>query len=259
MKEQHLNYYLPEFIDGTLSEIRENEVKIHLKNCESCRVALEELEQLEKIFKKDTLKKPSSNLKNEFNKFLEAEKKAETKSRNFGSNGKWQQSLLKIAAGIILVLGGYFLGRLSEKPSVSQVSKTSVDTNDSKENTMLALMKNTSASKRIKGVYFIDQFENPDKEIVKALIERMESDENVNVRLAAIEALDPFIQTETVKNAFINKLETEEEPVAQIAIINSLVKIQEQKALESMQRLLNKEGTAEVVKKQLQHILPKRV
>ena len=103
---------------------------------------------------------------------------------------------------------------------------------------MLALMENESASKRIQGVRYIEEFTDPDPEIVAALVKRMRYDENTNVRLTAVTALEAFISSEAVKEGFIAALETEKDPTIQISIIKSLVKIQEKKSLKTNAKII---------------------
>jgi HEAT repeat protein len=120
---------------------------------------------------------------------------------------------------------------------------------------MLALLENKSASKRIRGIQYIEEFSQPDPEIVKALVMRMLNDENINVRLTAVNVLQRFIASETVKNGYIKALEIEKDPSIQITIIQLLVKIQEKKALKPMQKLLELNETHSFVKEEIKAIL----
>ena len=74
---------------------------------------------------------------------------------------------------------------------------------------MLAMIENQSPSKRIQAVSFTENFIKPDVKILEALIERMQYDGNINVRLAAAEALSEFPESDIVKEAFIEALKTQ--------------------------------------------------
>jgi HEAT repeat protein len=76
----------------------------------------------------------------------------------------------------------------------------------------------------------------------------MQFDTNINVRLAAAEALAKYSDIEMVKTAFIDALSTEKDPSLQIAIIHFLVKTQEKRALDPMQKLLEQPDTPDYVK-----------
>ena len=82
-------------------------------------------------------------------------------------------------------------------------------------------------------------------------------DENDNVRLTAFEALSRFTSSEKVKEVFLEALGKEKNPSIQIAIIQVLVQIQEKKAVEPMQRLLEQEDTQPFIKEQIKTGLPK--
>ena len=144
---------------------------------------------------------------------------------------------------------GYFTGTFTTKKDASEeIAALKTQTIELKENMMLAMMDNTSASKRIQAVNYSEEFEQPDEKITNALIDRMHYDTNINVRLAAAEALSKYSESESVKKAFIDALSTEKDPSLQIAIIQFLVQTQEKRALDSMQKLLDQPETPDYVK-----------
>ncbi|MEC7263138.1 MAG: HEAT repeat domain-containing protein, partial [Bacteroidota bacterium] len=59
-----------------------------------------------------------------------------------------------------------------------------------------------------------------------------------------------------VKNVLIEALEKEKNPSIQVAIIQTLVQIQEKKAAEPMKKLLEKEDTQPFIKEQIKAVLP---
>ena len=116
---------------------------------------------------------------------------------------------------------------------------------------ILATIENQSPSKRIQAGSFTENFVKPDAKILEALIERMQYDGNMNVRLAAVESLSEFPESDVVKDAFIKALTTQKNPSLQIAIIQFLVKIQEKRAIKPMQELLEQSEMPNFVKEKV--------
>ena len=195
-------------------------------------------------------------------KQLEAEKQKLSKVVPFdapsnNTRNKWAINLLKIAASVLLLIGAFLAGRYQSKEySNQEIALLTEERLEFKQTAMLSLMENESASKRIQGVNFIDGFTNPDEAILKALIDRMLHDKNTNVRLTAVEALNNFTSSETVKNAFLEALKKEKDPSIQINIIETLVDIQEKKAIAPMRRLLEQEETQPFIKNRIESLLP---
>ena len=112
------------------------------------------------------------------------------------------------------------------------------------------LLENESASQRIQAVNYSEELSSPDSEIIMALINTLNSDKNTNVRLAAVYSLTRFKTNNTVKEAFIETLNKQDDPMIQIVIINMLVEMEEVKAVDELQDLLKNKNLNEQVKKQ---------
>ncbi len=262
MEKNHISELLPEYLDKSLNKTQLQKVEAHLIACKACTKELEELRTLLNVFEDESVRVPSHSLQTNFFEQLELEKQDDSKvvsieSASIKRKNNWSNNLLKIAASVALLIGAYFLGKQQQEQKFN--SEIAVLMNESlsmKQTAMLSLMGNKSASKRIQGVNFIDEFTNPDEAIVNALADRMLHDENTNVRRTAVEALSEFTTSETVKNNFIKALKIEKDPGIQITIIQVLGKIQEKKAIVPMQYLLEHEDTQPYVKEQLESVLP---
>ncbi|GMN10290.1 hypothetical protein MTsPCn9_12950 [Croceitalea sp. MTPC9] len=261
MDTNHITDLLPDYIDNVLSATQKNEVETHLKICDECSKELEEYKSLFKGFEEEKIAEPSAQLSKNFEKMLSNEKdngvRVVSMNNHSTSNTKnWFSSGMKVAASIALLIAAFVGGRyFQSEESQKEIASIENESLQLKQTTMISLMENQSASKRIQGVQFIEEFESPDDAIVKALANRMLNDENTNVRLTAVEALSKFSKSELVKLAFIEALETEKDPSVQIAIIQNLVKTQEKKAVKSMQKLLEQEDTQPFIKEEINQIL----
>jgi len=261
MKNKHVIDLLPAYIDGVLAAEQQEAIALHLKDCELCSEELNAMKTLLKAFDDEPIIQPSTALKVNFYDALEREKIESTQRQTATPKSlhprKKLWTMVKVAASIAFLISAFLLGRyqnLSATNPIVSVPKSQQET--SKTALMLALMDDLSASKRIQGVTTVNEFEHPDETIVNALIERMLEDQNTNVRLTAIQVLMQFTSSETVKNAFVKALKSEKEPLLQIRIIKTLVKIQEKKAIAPMRFLLEQKDTEPFVKEQLKSLLP---
>lgn len=241
---------LVDYIDGILSDNESKEIQIHINSCNSCKNELNKTTELFKAFNDESVAKPSSNLRLSFEKMLEREKNAQVKIIPLEKTKKSAyKSILQIAASIAILLTGYLFGGYQESKNTQQEIANYQQKN--KENMLLAMIDNSSPSKRIKAVNYTEELTTPDTKILEALIDRMQNDSNSNVRLTAVEALSKFTNSELVKKSLIETLATEKDPSIQIEVIQILVSIQEKRALEPMKKLLDQPESPEYLKTQV--------
>jgi hypothetical protein len=110
----------------------------------------------------------------------------------------------------------------------------------------------STASERIQAIQQSAGFETADGQLIQVLINTMNLDDNVNVRLAACETLYRFGDNPQVREAFIRSLRVQTDPAVQIALIDALTDLQEKRAVEEMQRLVQDEQTLEIVRHRAQ-------
>ena len=261
MKKNHISKLLPAYLDQQLNEVQHRIVEAHLATCATCTKELEEFRLLLNSFKKEPVSAPSDSVRANFLEQLELEKQQDSKVVSIATNtdknkSNWSSNLLKIAAGIALLVGAFFFGKQRQAQSSNiQIAQLANESQGLKQTAMLSLMGSKSASKRIQGVSYIEEFDVPDDAIVNALADRMLHDENTNVRRTAVEVLSEFTASETVKSSFIKALKTEKDPGIQISIIQVLGKIQEKKAVAPMKYLLDQEDTQPYVKDELKSVI----
>ena len=259
MENNHVSELIPDYLDGLLDVGTVKAVDRHLKDCPLCREELRETEILLRAMEDGELPPPPT-LRSHFLSALEREKEALGTGVGLPIPSKGRGTafqLLKVAAGLALLLGAFYMGILAQNQKVErELALLREESLQMKQTAMLSLMENRSASKRIQGVGFVENFEWLDPEIIKALGDRLLHDENDNVRLTAFEALAKFKDSKAVKQLMIEALESERNPSIQIAIIQVLVEVQEKKAAAPMKRLLEQEGTQPFIKEQIKAVLP---
>lgn len=87
----------------------------------------------------------------------------------------------------------------------------------------LSLLEQDSASERLKGVSYGRAAGPSDGRVLAALLEAAGHDPNVNVRLAAIDALAGVVDRPRVQETLVEAFARQESPLVQIALVDLLV------------------------------------
>ncbi|WPP51538.1 HEAT repeat domain-containing protein [Catalinimonas niigatensis] len=163
-----------------------------------------------------------------------------------------RQRMMGIAASIAILLVGFAGGILYEKESLptTEVSALKEEVGEMKRMLMFNQLNQVSASERIMAVNAAQSMDEIDSQILEALIYTVNADPNANVRLAAVEALAHFAADSVASNALKKSLNSQSDPMVQIAIIDVLVERNERDAVPEIQQLLQKENLEKVVREQ---------
>lgn len=247
------------YLEGQLSAEETDQFKAELKVNTALQKEVAAYQQLFKAMADEPILKPTAKLSNNFDKMLQEEKaKAVKVVALTNTSNKRSFSVWKIAANIAVLIGAFLMGRYTTQHALQEsLVSTQKQVLQYKEATLISLLGNESASKRIQGVQLMQEFDHPDTAIVAALGEKMLSDKNTNVRLSAMEALARFSYSDQVKHFFIKALETEDNPSIQVALINILGELQEKKAIAPLKKLLEKEDTQPFIKEEINTTIPK--
>lgn len=106
----------------------------------------------------------------------------------------------------------------------------------------------SSASERIQAVNQSTELGQVDEDITQLLINTLNFDANVNVRLAACQALLRFEREPGVREALIQSLAIQTDPNVQISLIDALVTIKEQRAVQPMKQLAENQQVLDAVR-----------
>jgi HEAT repeats len=154
---------------------------------------------------------------------------------------------LAIAAG--LMVGGFLIGYLLQSNSGKQeVTQLTEQVSELKEMMMLSLLEKESASQRLKAVSLTSEMDQVSDKVTEALFATLNSDENVNVRLAALEALKPYVRNSKVRSGLIAAISKQDSPLVQVSLAELMVAIQEKKSVGALKQLLENENTPKEVR-----------
>lgn len=228
---------------------------------------LEEEKHLRSFFQKDNIPMHLQSHAAQFRYFAEAGKEQpstvfdfqiqqETVSKKSTKIKVLTNWTLRIAAGLALLITGFASGFIyNYKLNKNQDSGNNY-ISDNEAEPVLKMRKvlafdqyeNTSASDRIQAVSQSYELSGADAEITEILINVLNFDVNVNVRLAAFQALLRFENEAGVRQALIQSLSIQTDPNLQIRLIEALVQMKEKRAVEQIQRIAKNQEIMDVVR-----------
>jgi hypothetical protein len=251
-----------DYLVGDLDEKSMTSVQAHLAACPACR---EELEGLSAVWAKLGVlprEQPGPALRQRFYAMLEAHK--EGMEREEGRPGFGQavwawlgrfrpgrpayQLALSLALVGLGLAGGYLLS--GRRPDMrNEVAGLRQEVRDIRQITAVSLLNQSSPSERLKGVSWSAQLSQPGEKILLTLLDTVNNDPNINVRLAAVDALYLFYDHPQVKEGLVNSLGRQTSPLVQLSLIDLLVGIRERRAADALRQLIRDEKLDPEVKK----------
>ncbi len=236
-----------DYLAGTLSDEEKLQVESHLIACADCQSAISVWQHLGSL----PIESPRPEMKVRFQNFLWSS--ASAPPTQVGTSG-WKPSW-QWAAAAALLLCGWFSGRYihwtdSQRTPSASVEVTSLrnEVHQLREAVILSMLRQESASDRLKGVLTTTTLQHPDASITTALIETLERDPNVNVRLAAIDALRSFSGNQQVRSGMVEGLPAQDSPLVQVALIDALVELRAKQAVPVLKQMETNEEMDQIVR-----------
>ncbi|RKD98602.1 HEAT repeat domain-containing protein [Marinifilum flexuosum] len=255
MNCKYIQDLLIEYLEHNLNQEQANEVENHLISCENCRNEYQLAKQFLHTINDIEDEQPSANLSMNFNQLLEEEKENQRQESIQFTDQKENHykfgEFLKYAAAILIIFGvGFLLGKNSPftNDQSMMIASLQSDLNNMKQNLTMATLKQPTSSQRLKAVNILEKQDVADDKVLSVLVQTLQSDANVNVRMAAANALTKFAQHPLVRNAYLETLKNQKEPSIQITLINILIDIQENRAKILLEEIMKEDDNLPVVK-----------
>ena len=255
-----------EYWGGTLGPEERAQVELHLDTCEGCRAEAGRLEILWRDLALLPADEPGTAVRERFYETLTAYRDgaADVGAAHVGKAGMRApagsyQMLWRIAAGILLVAGGAGIGYSlrSNQASAAEITQLRREVGNMRQLVTLSLLQQQSASERLRGVSWAYRAEPSDTEVLKGLLNAVNHDVNVNVRLAAVDALRTFAGSRSARDAVMQALPGQAEPIVQVALIDLLVDMKETGAAQELQRVAADDATNSGVRQRAEWALEK--
>jgi hypothetical protein len=224
----------------------------HLASCETCRNEVSRIGTLWQSLDLLPLEEPSGQVRERFYEMLGAYRQGLASAEPRHRFHSWQLA----AAAALLAVGlglGYIVRGNGQAPA--EVSQLREEVANMRQLVALSLMQQQSASDRLRGVSWAYRAEPSDREVLGALVTAVNHDSNVNVRLAAVDALRRFSASPETGRAALQSLSKQTTPIVQVALIDLLVDLKDPEAAPELRRLSGNETANEGVRQKAQWAL----
>lgn len=240
---------MADYWSGSLEGSGELAFQAHLGSCEACRAEVMRLDKLWRGLALLPREEPAGSLRGRFYDTLRAYR------QGMDAHPRWRWPVWQMAAAALLVIGmaaGYML-RSSQRGS--EMAELREEVAGMRQLVALSLLQQQSASERLRGVSWAYRAEPGNTEILDALIMAINHDTNVNVRLAAVDALHAFAQAPAARRAMVEALPRQDASIVQVALIDLLVDLKEREAATELRALAGGESVNDGVKQRAQWAL----
>jgi anti-sigma-K factor RskA len=262
---EDINTLMIEYIDGALNDEDARRVDEHLSSCEDCRAEMANMKSLLMKLDDFEMEEPSENLKRNFQSMVD--------SYSLGMNnrkipwheavGNWIESwwpkrpLIQFVTTVAVLIIGLVTGlNISYKTgSKNDIAQLKTGMNQLNKVVMTSLLNQSSAADRISGLSKTGQLKNVDNQFYSTLLLLLNSDPNVNVRLAAVNALTNFVDNEYVRRELVISLGLQSSPLVQVSLIDLLASIKEADSSSTLIRMINNPEVNEQVKERARKAL----
>jgi hypothetical protein len=278
---------LLDWLDGPLDAATAAAIAEHVKTCAECSREAKELRELLDTMKDSPLEMPPAVLRESFDTMLQSELNMLTtaniiqefpagggggKEAGNGHDGKpgtsgktirlpFTAPVWRVAAALVLLGSGIGIGVALKSRPAPEVSTNEPlvalrkEVKEMKEEVMLNMIDDESASQRIKAVSYAEDMPSPNQQVIDVLVNTLNSDKNVNVRLAALYSLQRFADRRSVRDSLVNSLRLQKEPIIQVVLINLLAEKRDTRAIKPIQDIMTDKKTLKEVKDAAQRSL----
>jgi hypothetical protein len=249
--EQAKEQIVDRWITG-LGEDKRIELDQHTANCVSCREESDALQALWNGLGDLPLEEPSRALRANFYQMIEAyrlglqsgagvvQKPSPVEAGREWLKRLWPRNpLLQLATAGLALVFGLVAGHLYTTRGHDQerIAQLSTEMQHMRQLVALSLLQQQSASDRLQGVSYSVRMEPADEEVLSALVDTLNHDGNVNVRLAAVDALKQFSARPNVRQGLRRALLRQDSPLVQISLIDWAVEAKDRGSLDMLRKL----------------------
>jgi hypothetical protein len=246
MKCEEIRKNIPELLTADLPDADAARLKDHLRSCSSCWQEWQELQETWTRLGILRDEQPSPDLRRNFYQALAAAQ------HDLAAGSGWRQKLsrllpawplpasaLRLAAASLVVAAGFGIGFFAGAGgSGGKIERLGREVDRLQQQMTIQLLDQPSAAARLQGISLTSRVQDPAPSLIAALLDTLDNDPSVNVRLSAVDALYLFSGREEVRKSLTASLARQTSPLVQIALIDLLVSFKEKQAAAALKRLL---------------------
>jgi hypothetical protein len=260
MKCEEIKGLIPDYLNGTLKAGIRTQLEEHISGCPGCRQEIEAMNLVWTTMGNIPEEEPDPSMSARFYSMLETYRHGMNSARE---NVSWidtvntwlerwwpRRPVYQIGLTIAVLIFGIGISQwinVSLRKN-SEIAQLKEEMAGMRGLVTISLLNQPSAVDRLQGVYMSRMIDEPDDKFLSALVYTLNNDPNVNVRLAAADALQRFSGSERIRTDLVESLSRQTSPLVQITLINLLVELREQKAISAFQKILEDKQSIEPVK-----------
>lgn len=266
MIDEKYNDLVLEYLEGSLNREKLDRFRRLISDGEIDVNELHEMEMLYNRMESADEPDPGPALKSRFYTMLEREmleREIQNERRSaFEQLVGWfrrQDSSygLKISysAGIFLV--GVLFGVLFTQDSSrdEQIDNLTSEVSEVREMMMITLLENSSPFDRLKAVNISQEISTADDRVIGALLQTLNNDTNVNVRIAAVNALVGHGTNPLARSGLIESIAGQSSPGVQITLADAMLALQERQSVGEFEKLLERNGLDDNVRYKIENTI----
>ncbi|MEX0928173.1 MAG: hypothetical protein WD266_04580 [Balneolales bacterium] len=170
---------------------------------------------------------------------------------------RWPVLFRRIVYAAAFFLMGLMAGSglLAPDRQDEQVAGLATEVSELKEMMMINLLSNASPIERLKAVQISNDLAPADQRVAAALLHTLNTDSNVNVRLAAVNALMRHAANPEVRQGMVSSITMQESPVVQIALADAMQMLGEGQSVDEFRKLLEQNEMDATVRNKLENTI----
>ena len=236
--------HLADQLKGLLNARDQRAVDQHLQSCPACKEEAAAIAMLWNGLSDSEVAIPDERMRTRFHAALAA---YEERIRSNGASrfAEWflpARMALQASAAVALLVAGGFIGR-----SLSDSTEEIDGLRQEVRAMSIAMLDHQSASERLLGVEWSAR-DASHSQVTSALLDVVRNDQNVNVRLAAVEVLSEWADRPEVASGLLAALSMEEAPLLQVTLIELLLKRNANDTIAVARQLLDTESLDPIVR-----------
>jgi hypothetical protein len=259
--------HFTDYVNESLAEPVWSQVQQHLASCAACADDFEALQGIWTSLASIPGDQPESGaMRARFDVMLDAYRQGmdHRQSSQWWTRAnqwfaKWwpQQPVMQFGLTMALLAVGVALGHqyrpaaVPTEPTTTQAAEFNqmrAELHDMRQMVAISLLQQQSASERLKGVTWSNQIDQPNTEVLNQLLDTLMHDTNVNVRLAAVDALKKFGQSQIVRKGVLQALAKQDAPMVQVALIDYVVDTQDKDSIGTLKQLAQSNSVNQTVR-----------
>lgn len=246
-----IEWYM-DLLAGELSDEKSATLKAYLETHQELRQELQADETFWDRLGKIETPDPSTAMDTRFEAALSGYLAGQARrSRNTFQLPEWL--VLNWKLGLTFSLVGLLVGFVffRNPAQQSEIATLTNEVQGMKKMMMLTLIEQPGAQQRIKAVSMAQDFEEVDDKVIRVLGNTLQSDDNVNVRLAAIDALLSYWGNAAARKILVESIAYQSSPIVQSAIADAMLSLGEKNAIQEFEKLINDDEVNEAVQSKI--------